>query len=189
MTIDSKAIIICFAPGAFGFLLGKWLINNQLATPMSPQGQMLDYNFDPDGTNHDYLPYYINELTTTARSNPRAQGMPSIEDDLHMGIIESDSIKNFPPTDLPKLIHSHSGSQLAVEALKKQFTNARIIKIVITKQQAIDSIIRKSNSYDDLEKRILNPSFDEFIDKPGPDIDVTLDQVLTLDLKWLKEKL
>ena len=172
--IDSPAIILAFPPGGYGFLLGKWLINNRLAQPLNLASYINNnFNFDPDKTNHDYVPYYFNELITL-------HGPSLIQDQLNLGILDSSTIKDFGPTELPKLIHSHVGSELGLNKLAEIFTNARIIKVIVTREEAIACNIRKSKNIENAGKNIMHYAFYEFIDLPGPDINVKLSQILNL---------
>ena len=64
---NDKWIIIAFAPGSYGYKLGKWLVNNQLSTIDHNMFDMINYTNDLLKNNHNYLGYFSDILLSSGR--------------------------------------------------------------------------------------------------------------------------
>jgi len=174
--LNDPVVLIAFAPGSYGFLLGKWIINNKIAQPKDVDLPLV-YNFNDN--NHNYGPYY-SELFLNSNNE--------FQEQLQLGMVEVEKLPKYESTALPKLILTHIGNNSTLEILSKLFVNIRIIKILLNKTEAAESFTRKFNNTD-AGRWISHYTYSEFIDSPGPDINVTVEQIINLNLDWIKEKL
>jgi hypothetical protein len=190
-----KNLIISFAPGARGFLLGKWLINNQLGRAFDSNTRLLPLNHD--STNHDFTPIYNDLLLDNRYSMENFQLVnQALSDDsndiaqLSQLFFTSKFVRQ-DDTSGYDIILTHYSSFSALTKLK-HVLNATIIRITFKDiEQANSSYLRKFNysKITDADINDLESNYYTFIHKFEHGIDIPLDTVTNLDLEFLKEQL
>jgi len=193
---ENKWIIIAFAPGSYGYKLGKWLANNQIVFVDHNMFVMTHYANDLLKTNHSYLGCFSDVLLSSGQQ----------ED-----IIKKELVGHFPDFNLIKkiladsttipnkkhnnkhLILTHYSQYRVLYELSKMFNNSKVIRIIFeSHEQAIDAINRKRSL--DNQKFDLNNDWGDLCDNYFPflnefkfSIDIPVNKVEKLELDFLKE--
>jgi hypothetical protein len=187
-----KNILLAYAPGSRGFMLGKWLIINGLATP---KGNISGRNIQIDGVNDSFTPFYNDALFFPSGTqifdnvNKLLTNPESSVNDLVKIITTS---KDQPLAPASNLIMTHHASESGLEKLGKAF-NAHVLRVTFAdRDQARDAQIRKSvleGWITDVAEEFLEKEYFPFIRNFSYSIDITMDQVNNLELDFLKSKL
>jgi hypothetical protein len=185
--VTSKTIIVAFAPGAKGFALSRWLLNNKLVFALADAGpQFKEINHTLAPWYNDVLFYYNNSSQDVYLTIDQMLSDPDSSDNTIKELIATS--KNIPfEHALPGLVMTHHSTEIGLQRLK-EILNATLIRITfLDAAQATESLVRKAQ----LDNIVLN--FDHqyvpFLKKFDFAINVTLDQVNQLDLDFLKEQL
>ena len=193
---QQKWIIVAFAPGAYGYKLGKWLANNKLVNINNFENFV--YTNSIDKNNHNYLGCFSDVLLSSGQT----------ED-----YIKKELIGHFPNFDLikkilsnslsiplkvvngQKLILTHYSQYRVLFELSNLFTNTKVIRITFDSQdQAIDAIKRK-RSLDKKSFELTNDwgdlcdNYFPFLNEFKFSIDIPVNKVEKLELDFLKELL
>ena len=195
---NDKWIIIAFAPGSYGYKLGKWLGNNQLALVDHRMSDMTSYANDLLKNNHNYLGCFSDILLSSGQQEDT---------------VKKELVGHFPDFNLIKKILAnsntitkkiHNGTHLILThyaqyrvlyELSNMFNNSKVIRIIFDSQdQAIDAINRKRSL--DNQKFDLTNDWGDLCDNYFPflnefkfSIDIPVNKVEKLELDFLKELL
>ena len=190
---NNKWIIIAFAPGSYGYKLGKWLISNKLATVNN-----LQYIVDSSLNNHHYCGYFSDVLLSDGKQEDTVK-KELIGHFPNFNLIKSilSDSEHLPNnfTNGTRLILTHYTQYRLLYELSLFFNNAKIIRIVFeSHDQAIGAIKRKRSL--DNQTFDLNNDWGDLCDNYFPflnefkfTIDVPVNKVKNLELNFLKELL
>jgi hypothetical protein len=186
----SKNLILAFAPGSRGFLLSKWLYNNQLVNLVYPPS---DNFYITDSNNHALNPFYNDVLFCW--NDDSKDTFFKIKKEIEKTncdytLVEQllGTSKFLPNThnDRHNLILSHQGSMHGLSALKT-ILNSLVIRITLTESEINECFIRKFGNLDFTEHTAKEYySFKENCDFA---INVSLSQVKNLELDFLIKEL
>ena len=194
---NNKWIIIAFAPGSYGYKLGKWLANNQLSTIDHNMFDMINYTNDLLKNNHNYLGYFSDILLSSGRQED------TVKKELVGHFPDFNLIKKILANSntIPKKTHNthliltHYTQYRVLYELSKMFNNSKVIRIIFDSQdQAIDALKRKRLLEN--QKFDLNNDWGDLCDNYFPflnefkfSIDIPVNKVEKLELNFLKELL
>ena len=193
---EQKWIIIAFAPGAYGYKLGKWLANNKLANINNFENFV--YTNSVDKNNHSYIGCFSDVLLSSGQTEDYIKKelfghFPNVA-------LITKTLSSSPsmPSKLlndQQLILTHYSQYRVLYELSNLFTNSKIIRITFDSQdQAIDAIKRKRS----LDKKPFDLANDwgdlcdnyfPFLNKFKFTIDIPVNEVNNLELDFLKELL
>jgi hypothetical protein len=191
--IVSKNLILAFAPGSRGFLLSKWLYNNQLINAIFEKYHPSKLSYTIDGDNHSLTPFYNDVLFYWNTDSKEIYF--KIEKELnkipcdYAALTQLLATSKFLPSkenDRYNLILSHYGSSHGLLALKKVL-NAQVIRIILDNSEANDCYYRKFGTHNG--NSIIATTYYPFTENFDFAINVKLSQVENLDLDFLKELL
>ena len=195
---NDKWIIIAFAPGSYGYKLGKWLVNNQLSTVDHNMFDMISYTNDLLKNNHSYLGCFSDILLSSGQQED------TIKKELVGHFPDFNLIKKILANSntIPKKTHNnthliltHYTQYRVLYELSKMFNNSKVIRIIFeSHDQAIGAIKRKRSL--DNQKFDLNNDWGDLCDNYFPflnefkfSIDIPVNKVEKLELDFLKELL
>jgi hypothetical protein len=199
MTV-SKNLILAFAPGSRGFLLSKWLYNNQLINVVFPPS---DTSYVIDGNNHSLTPFYNDVLFSWDDTNSKKTYF-NIEKEFqttqcdHAVLAQLLSTSKFLPekqNSRYNLILSHHGSNHGLSTLKT-ILNAQVIRITLTNSEIKDCYLRKFVNHKGNSRPsksavldILSTTYYPFLENFDFAINIKLSQVENLKLDFLIKEL
>jgi hypothetical protein len=192
---NKKWLFVSFAPGANGYLLGKWLINNKICGIPFNNNDNFTLN-QTESNNHDYVGYLYDIFTGPTWSD-------RLELELSKNQFDQETIFTILSTthtnvfsDQPyNLVLLHYSSYNVLRNLQKMFNNAKIIRIMFeSEEQANDALKRKlqvDNLVDDKHYQIgiLVQDYYPYLFNFDFTIDILWQKVKALDLDFLKELL
>jgi hypothetical protein len=191
---QQKWIIVAFAPGAYGYKLGKWLANNRLAN-INNFENFVYYN-STDKNNHNYVGCFSDVLLSFGQTEDYIKKelighFPNLH--LITDILSSSISMPFKLVNAQQLILTHYSQYRVLYELSNLFTESKIIRITFDSQdQAIDAIKRK-RSLDKKPFDLINDwgdlcdNYFPFLHKFKFTIDVPVNKVENLELDFLKE--
>jgi len=187
-----STLIVAFAPGARGFTLGKWLLNNNIACACMNSGSEFRE------VNHTFVPWYndvlfyfnnetrdtyfkINELLLDNNSNS-TQLLELIGTSKHIPLDNQTT---------PALVLTHHATPQGLAKLKKAL-DGTVIRITFSNaDQALQSMYRKMqlDNVTTFYESTYQSEYIPFLQDFDFAINVKLDQVNLFDLNFLKDNI
>jgi tellurite resistance-related uncharacterized protein len=197
-----STLIVAFAPGARGFTLGKWLLNNKIACACMNSGS--EFN----EVNHTFVPWY-NDVLFHFNSETRDTYLKinellldtNLESSELMELIGTSKHIPFKTQTIPALVLTHHATPQGLIKLKKAL-NGTVIRITFSdEEQASQSMHRKMKLDNDylvamqldnvttFYESIYQSEYIPFLEDFDFAINVKLDQVNLFDLNFLKDNI
>lgn len=195
---DRPYLLISFYPGARGFLLAKWLYRQELVTGV---WRIKNADLKLDSTNHDIHSAFA-DLIFCYDTDKDKEFYNQFNAEILSTNCDVDKIKNIlsqsrahPNTPVvgqfngPCLLLTHLGSDIALDNMRKIFTDLTVIKIVFDSyQEYLECHERKYSNLDFADNDwIVNGK--DYIKEYHNGINVKFADVRQLNLDYLKGQL